>query len=726
MSKDISHFYCLPEELRKIPQWVLWKLIQVPGKKPTKIPYQVNGNKASTTNSSTLNTFESVCQAHETGSYSGIGFVFTEHDPYCGIDFDHVTDEHGNVIPIIAEWINKFASYTEWSQSKTGLHIVCKGKVDGCNKKAFPGIPGADCERYDNARYFVCTGDIYPGVPNTINNAQLAIDELGEFVEEATQTRLITAHNVKTTTNTLDDQTILTKASKAANGLKFQTLMQGDASGYPSQSEAELALCSILAFWTQDSSQIDRIFRGSGLYRPKWDQKHRSDGATYSQITIENAISSNRDQSSRRSLHNNDLSADCLAKTPAELMALTNNAADLVNKCSDIDFIIEPIFARRFVSLIFGEAGVGKTWLVLDLALCIANGYDVWGKHSVTPKKVLFLEGDAPDQLIKNRLNVLDKKSINPRNLIFANRHNYERNDIDLSISTKNGKRHLELLIEQHRADFVIIDTLISFFEGDESNVSDVRPVISYLRMLAEKYNCHILVCHHSRKRISNEKRTKLDQSDMIGSSGLNRLACCVLAVYKAHDDNNEPKEDTAIVECVKNWFETPKKFEFMILGDDNGRIKLEYNHDVFETDSKRDFVKRFVTQQLQDNPQSEIKVQHLIDSTGVSRDTVKRALYSLEEDKIIRGTGETKNRRYIAFLDTVICQPSRLQTPMPQEIDSADASAPNQNWCTESNTNDLDDHQSFGAPPSAKSNSMISTQSDDLADKIQCLENIF
>jgi hypothetical protein len=66
--------------------------------------------------------------------------------------------------------------------------------------------------------------------------------------------------------------------------------LDGDTAGYPSPSEAELALCSLLAFWTQDYDQIDRLFRASKLFREKWDEKHYGNGQTYGQATIERAL----------------------------------------------------------------------------------------------------------------------------------------------------------------------------------------------------------------------------------------------------------------------------------------------------------------------------------------------------------------------------------------------------------------------------------------------------
>jgi primase-polymerase (primpol)-like protein len=90
-----------------------------------------------------------------------------------------------------------------------------------------------------------------------------------------------------------DDAHTLARAYAARNGAKFGALWRGDWSGYPSQSEADQALCNHLAFWTQgDPAAIDRLFRRSGLYRDKWDTR-RGD-ATYGSRTIATALGAYR------------------------------------------------------------------------------------------------------------------------------------------------------------------------------------------------------------------------------------------------------------------------------------------------------------------------------------------------------------------------------------------------------------------------------------------------
>jgi hypothetical protein len=92
----------------------------------------------------------------------------------------------------------------------------------------------------------------------------------------------------------LNDEMLIQKAMEAANGDKFQRLWKGDWTDYPSQSESDLALCQILAFWFGNNpGDIDRMFRQSGLIRPKWDEKHFSNGQTYGQHTINKTIEQN-------------------------------------------------------------------------------------------------------------------------------------------------------------------------------------------------------------------------------------------------------------------------------------------------------------------------------------------------------------------------------------------------------------------------------------------------
>jgi hypothetical protein len=85
----------------------------------------------------------------------------------------------------------------------------------------------------------------------------------------------------------LTDDQVIEHARTAKNGAKFTRLWSGDAE--PDPSSADAALVAMVAFWTQDFDQLDRLFRRSGLMRPKWDEKRGQ--TTYGQRPIAAVLS---------------------------------------------------------------------------------------------------------------------------------------------------------------------------------------------------------------------------------------------------------------------------------------------------------------------------------------------------------------------------------------------------------------------------------------------------
>ena len=65
--------------------------------------------------------------------------------------------------------------------------------------------------------------------------------------------------------------TTFEKARAARNGAKFSRLWEGDISGYPTASEADVALLAMLLYWTdKDEDRASLLFEQSGLCREKW------------------------------------------------------------------------------------------------------------------------------------------------------------------------------------------------------------------------------------------------------------------------------------------------------------------------------------------------------------------------------------------------------------------------------------------------------------------------
>jgi type IV secretory pathway TraG/TraD family ATPase VirD4/DNA-binding MarR family transcriptional regulator len=279
----------IPETLRALSQWVVWRLEPREGEaKPAKVPHQpYSGERASTTEPAHWAAFEEARQALERGGFAGLGFVLTPESGIVGIDLDACLEPTtGQLEPWAAEIVRRLSSYTEYSPSRTGVHILVRARLPEGRRRQ------GRVEIYDRGRYFTVTGGRLPGTPPAIEAREAEIAALyGELFGPSG--RMNHARGFGRLTD--EDKALLERARSAHNGASFRALYdQGELEGHPSASEADFALCRMLRFWTgSDSPRMDRLFRASALMREKWDE--RRGAQTYGQLTIQHALEAGGD-----------------------------------------------------------------------------------------------------------------------------------------------------------------------------------------------------------------------------------------------------------------------------------------------------------------------------------------------------------------------------------------------------------------------------------------------
>lgn len=256
-----DNFASIPNELKELKQWCLWKYEDVGATKPTKVPYDKEGHKLSVIDPSHWIAFADAVSVYRAGGYSGIGFIFTQFDPYAFIDLDATDNKEHNERQL--RIFKEFDSYSEKSPSGKGLHIIVKGSIAQGRKRA-------DVEIYSSGRYATMTGNIFNLKP--IEERHDLLNQLYKQMAGPPQTMRYTGNEAEKET----DQQIIDTATNAINGSKFKALFDGNwQSFYSSQSEADFAIIDIIAFYTQNKTQISRIFRTSQLGRR--DKANRQD-----------------------------------------------------------------------------------------------------------------------------------------------------------------------------------------------------------------------------------------------------------------------------------------------------------------------------------------------------------------------------------------------------------------------------------------------------------------
>lgn len=269
-------------ELSAFPQWVAWQYQPRAAGKPGKLPIApATGRAADPKDPRTWDEFSEALQRQQQDDLAGLGFVLTAVDPYVVTDLDNCIDGAGIPSPWALGIVEYLDSYTEYSPSRTGLHIWTMATLPPGKRNAKP------IEMYDQAHYMTVTFDPLPGTPPAIAARAAEIRQLHAiYLGQATPAATQPPTNVAPT---VDDGDLVKRILRSKIGDRFALLWSGNASGYKTASEADMALAGYLAFWTQDAAQIDRLFRVSGLYRSdKWNAK-RGD-YTYGAMTVRRAI----------------------------------------------------------------------------------------------------------------------------------------------------------------------------------------------------------------------------------------------------------------------------------------------------------------------------------------------------------------------------------------------------------------------------------------------------
>ncbi|WP_302779180.1 phage NrS-1 polymerase family protein [Anaerotruncus colihominis] len=505
----------IPATLRESGLFCCWQY-EKRGGRPTKVPYNPKtGNRAQSTNPATFAPLSEALKA--VGGYDGIGVgVFGDLG---AIDIDHCISDNGELSEMAVDIMDTMQAYTERSPSGHGLRILftVPPGFEYDRPRHYIKHPKNGLEVYiagSTNKYVTVTGDtLTPGHDLEERGEQLAA------VLEKYMVRPRIRNQKPTPPLTPADRDLIGRAKRSKRGAEFSALWGGDGGAYESPSEADMALCNMLAFWTnRNPAQMDRLFRNSGLMRSKWDEIHGPD--TYGAITIQNAIDTATEGYGDKS-----------AKPPIVQHLEVISARDLQKaNLPPVKYLVDGMLPEG-TTLLTAASKIGKSWMVLHLALCIAAGEPFMG-HKVTQCGVLYLALEDSLNRLQDRMNKILQGKPAPEHFYFSTK----APDMDHGL--------LEMLDEhltQHpETKLIIIDTLQkvrgqAISSKEHQYAQEYREMGNVKAYMGEK-GVSVVFVHHNRKMKDDD-----DPFNMIsGTNALMGAADTIWTITKAKRDSAE------------------------------------------------------------------------------------------------------------------------------------------------------------------------------------------
>lgn len=278
------------EELKEMRIWVCFTLIEKNGR-TEKNPISAYGTETGSdaAHAHSWVTYDEAVRAMNEKGYDAVGFALPDNMFFLDMDHMGVND------PFVQIRLDRLNTYAESSVSGTGIHaygLMDGGRIPTCEKdgkrkldKAFyQKNPNNNMELYFGAitnRFAVFTGKIIRDA-DIIDCTDAVLLTLDKDMRRKDKQK----YSEKRDGGDKEVFDIVASLMKQKNGEKFRRLYNdGDYSEYGSQSEADCALCAMIAFRTgADPQMIDTVFRSSALMRDKWN---RDD---YRESTIEKGI----------------------------------------------------------------------------------------------------------------------------------------------------------------------------------------------------------------------------------------------------------------------------------------------------------------------------------------------------------------------------------------------------------------------------------------------------
>ena len=206
---------------------------------------------------------------------------------------------------------------------------------------------------------------------------------------------------------------------------------------------------------------------------------------------------------------------------------------DITEKIPEID-IIGGLFYRGYLNILAGAAKVGKTLFLTRFISDLSLGGTIFGGLATNepPRKIFGLVGELGRDGMILRAQQAQWKS-NKENIKTISSLKASMKGQNVMLNGDTMRKAMKRICETYKPDIIFIDSLITFFNGNEKNNEEIRDVLIFLASLAYEYKCAVVVVQHIRKRLANERLRPLDLDDVIGGSAIARLAARLIGIEK-------------------------------------------------------------------------------------------------------------------------------------------------------------------------------------------------
>ncbi|MCS0612906.1 AAA family ATPase [Massilia kyonggiensis] len=489
----IPQFDNIPEKLKNLARWLLWKAESMNGGKPRKVPYcpTLLNVRGSSTDPNTWGTFAQAEAAFDEGGYTGIAFVLNG-DGIVGIDIDQCMVNGQPSMSAMTLMQQLGVEYIEVSPSGTGLRGF--GYAEKLEKGVNGNLDGLKVELYSDRRLLTVTGRVLKSGP---------LVRLNGFADLA---------------NTIRANTVSKSVCLTANGVqedRHGTWVRQVISGEVYHDSLRDMAGSLIASGTQPGVVVSHL-RGlmqssQGPHDDRW--KARVDEIPR---LVDSAVKKFSPQVVDLSRVLRPMQSSANDGASSQRFKILS-AAQLA-QAEPIKWMVRGLLPQVGLAALYGPSGSGKSFLTLDLGASVASGVSDWYGMRITQCPVTYcvLEGESG---MGKRIAAWEKYKAQkmPDALRFITQQ------VDITSASDVEEMAHAICDAGGAHGLIVLDTLNRAAPGaDENSSKDMGVIIANAKALQQLTGGMVLLVHHTGKDESKGMR---------GHSSLFAAMDCVIGV---------------------------------------------------------------------------------------------------------------------------------------------------------------------------------------------------
>jgi hypothetical protein len=513
----------VPDAIKTLPAWLIWKLEPNGTSKPRKVPYYANGTRrhgvqGRPEDRAQLVTFAEATKAAATRNATGVGFAPHADFNIVALDFDNCITEDGSIHPDVQSVLG--ASYAERSPSGKGIRALFAGQLGDLKAHGEP----YGFETFSSKGFVTITGDVLPecellGNENTIADVTPEVTALcqSRFKRELAAQAMHETNEVPLGLTPAQLQECLDVLPSDLN--YDQWVQVGMAIHHETQGEG----FEIFDEWSQLSPKYtDRDY---GIER--WNSFGKGSGRV---VTARTLVHMANQHGARISLN-----------APASMEEFDNIAQATAGEASDAvvkkqqrfevltlnefasrpvpRYIVKGVLPQAELVVLYGESGSGKTFMALDLVMAIVTG-SPWRGRKTKQGRCVYIAAEGAGGF-RNRIQAyVADKQLDASTLDMGVIHaapNFLLKEDALDVARSIGK-----------CAVIVVDTWAQTTPGgNENSGEDMGKALAHCKGLHRATGAVVILVHHAGKDATKGAR---------GWSGLRAAADAELEVVRSGD----------------------------------------------------------------------------------------------------------------------------------------------------------------------------------------------